>query len=218
MNSINSFLDNSIVNNTIRLFLILYAGYIYKVDTTHLHTLLNQKIFSIAFITLVMFALTRKFWFSLLLTVAFYAFFHFLSALENKEILSVHPKTKFVAASYTFNNNFENTNNKKQNNNTAVHESDYDLDDTLENNNLEEIKPNVTENQQTNVSFNQQINVSDNQQDKTNSWNKIQQYINLQTDNTFDKPGDIKFIDVSSALKKEHIVPHNTYEIKIGKF
>lgn len=199
MNSINSFLDNSIVNNTIRLFLILYAGYIYKVDSTHLHTLLNQKIFSIAFITLVMFALTRRIWFSLLLTVSFYAFFHFLTALENKHSF-VPAQTVYVAAN-TFNNT--TSNNTQVNDNVKTEEeNDSDSDEIPENNNLEEIQPNVSENEK----------------DKTNSWNKIQQYINLQTDNTFDKPGDIKFIDRLSTLKKEHIVPHNTYEIKMGKF
>lgn len=208
MNSINSFLDNSIVNNTIRLFLILYAGYLYKIDTTHLHTLLNQKIFSIAFITLVMFALTRKFWFSLLLTVSFYAFFHFLTALENKDRSTIHPITKYVSASYTLNNNFENANIKKQNNDTVKiddADSDYvsELVETSENNDIEEIQNNISENEKDN---------------NTNSWNKIQQYINLQTDNAFDKPGDPKFIDRLATLKKEHIVPHNTYEIKMGKF
>lgn len=200
MSSITSFLDNSIVNNTIRLFLILYAGYIYKVDSTYLHTFLNQKLFSITFITLVMFALTRKFWFSLILTVLFYAFFHFLTAIESKRSYDV----QIITPSQPVNLNQAltmNSNNKKSSN-----ESEYDSDsDSEENDNV------VTNNISKNESIDKEI-----KSEVKESWNKMQQFINLQTDNSFEKPGETKFIDIS--MKKEYIQPHNSFEVKMGKF
>jgi hypothetical protein len=84
MSSIASFLNNSIVENTLKLILILYAGFIYKVNTSHLHSWLNDKIFSYVFISLTIYALSKKFWFSFILTALFYLLFHWLTKFENK--------------------------------------------------------------------------------------------------------------------------------------
>jgi hypothetical protein len=208
MNSITSFLDNSIVNNTIRLFLILYAGYLYQVDTTHLHSLLNQQIFSIAFIILVMFALTRKFWFSLILTLTFYAFFHFLKYIENKQTDKLQPIISNSVSSINNLSTIQKPNNIVKNN-TNLPPNATNEEDSSDSENESEIAGN-----KVNSNFpNSEIIET---KPESYSWNKMQQFINLQTINSFDKPGDIKFIDVS--LKKENILPHNTFEVRMGKF
>jgi len=205
MNSITSFLDNSIVNNTIRLFLILYAGYIYKVDSTYLHTFLNQKLFSITFITLVMFALTRKFWFSLILTVLFYAFFHFLTAIENKHsYVLIPPSNQPVNLNQALN---IKTNNTIQSNSKKSNESEYNSDSESDSEENDNDTSNINKNQSLDKEIKSQLK---------ESWNKMQQFINLQTENSFEKPGETKFIDIS--IKKEHIQPHNSFEVKMGKF
>jgi hypothetical protein len=140
MSSIATFLDNSIVNNTLKLFLILYAGYIYKVDSTRLHKYLNNQIFSYIFIALIIYALSRKFWFSVLITAVFYTTFHLLYQIEN----NTTNKT-------TFNNQ-----TKKVNFNTSPIVNEYELDDLY---NLDEPN-NVEANQE--LESNNSLDFSDN--------------------------------------------------------
>lgn len=208
MTSITSFLDNPIINNTIRLFLILYAGYLYQVDTTHLHTFLNQQIFSIVFIILVMFALTRKFWFSLILTLTFYAFFHLLKYIENKQTEKLQPIISNPVSSVNNLSIIQNPNNTIHAN-TKLPLNSINQEDSSDS----ETESEIAENKVNSNFPNSEIIET---KPESYSWNKMQQFINLQTINSFDKPGDIKFIDVS--LKKENILPHNTFEVKMGKF
>lgn len=85
MSSIADFLDNPIVNSTMKLFLILYAGFMLELNSTHVHGFLQNRWFSYFFISLVMFALSKKLVFSFALTAAFYLFFYFLTNLEKKK-------------------------------------------------------------------------------------------------------------------------------------
>jgi hypothetical protein len=85
MSSIADFLDNPIVNSTMKLFLILYAGFMFELNSTHVHGWLQNRWFSFFFISLVMFALSKKLVFSFAVTAAFYLFFYFLTNLEKKK-------------------------------------------------------------------------------------------------------------------------------------
>lgn len=233
MSSIATFLDNSIVNNTLKLFLILYAGYIYKVDSTRLHKYLNNQIFSFVFIALVIFALSRKFWFSVLITAVFYTTFHLLSKIENNST----------------NNTTVYNQNKKVNFNTTPIVNEYELDDFyLYNNdnvgnvyNVNNVRTvsevNVDEDQDSNYSFDLSENygISSNsvqppseyepgQEIKLNQANhlisqntilessqntnlpsKFKQFVDLQTTPQNYSSPEVKFIDAS--LKKENVVP-----------
>jgi hypothetical protein len=235
MSSIATFLDNSIVNNTLKLFLILYAGYIYKVDSTRLHKYLNNQIFSFVFIALVIFALSRKFWFSVLITAVFYTTFHLLSKIENNST----------------NNTTVYNQNKKVNFNTTPIVNEYELDDfdLYNNDNMPTVSNvNVDEDQDSNNSFDLSENygISSNsvqppseyepgQEIKLNQANhlisqntilessqntnlpsKFKQFVDLQTTPQNYSSPEVKFIDAS--LKKENVVPfdyksnkHHTY-------
>lgn len=85
MSSIADFLDNPIVNSTMKLFLILYAGFMFELNSTHVHGWMQNRWFSYFFISLVMFALSKKLVFSFAVTAAFYIFFYFLTNLEKKK-------------------------------------------------------------------------------------------------------------------------------------
>ena len=84
MSSIAAFLDNPIVNSTLKLFLILYAGFMLELNSTHMHGWLQNRWFSYIFISLIMFALSKKLLLSFVLTGAFYLLFHFLTNVEKK--------------------------------------------------------------------------------------------------------------------------------------
>lgn len=99
MSSIANFLDNPIVNNTLKLVLILYAGFLFDINSTHVHSWLNNKLFSYIFISVVIYALSKKLLFSFALTAAFYLFFYFLSHLEKKK--SLNKTIKSVVADIT---------------------------------------------------------------------------------------------------------------------
>jgi hypothetical protein len=99
MSSIANFLDNPIVNNTLKLVLILYAGFMFDINSTHVHSWLNNKLFSYVFISLVIYALSKRLLFSFALTAAFYLVFYFLSHLEKKK--SLNKTIKSVVADIT---------------------------------------------------------------------------------------------------------------------
>lgn len=123
MSSIASFLNNSIVENTLKLFLILYAGFIYKVNTSHLHSWLNDKIFSYVFISLTIYALSKKFWFSFILTALFYLLFHWLTKFENKR----HNKEKLDIKHFnTVADVQAAANNAEQSDSNSESESEYE--------------------------------------------------------------------------------------------
>ena len=128
MSSIASFLDNSIVNNTLKLFLILYAGYIYKVNSTRLHPLLNNKVFAFIFIAITIYALSRKFWFSVFITAVFYLVFHFLYYVENKNVNQSVVANDTAANTAAVANTSSPNHEKKVHFNNVAQLREYDMD------------------------------------------------------------------------------------------
>lgn len=188
MDKLSSILNNDIVNNVIRLFLILYAGYIFELDTTYLHKWINNRIFSILFLTIIMYALTKNLLFSLILTSLFYLFFTFLTKLEtkNEEKRVIEDATQYL-------------NSLSQNQQPIVPQNT--------------IKKNVyfSDNIQiapTNIPIIQPINDYDTNSVRLKNFDRIHQLSQLQTDTDFSIPGT-KFFDDKS---QSHILPYSGQE------
>jgi hypothetical protein len=233
MSSIADILDNSIINNTLKLFVVLYAGYLYKVDSSRLHPLLKNKAFSFAFIALTIYILSRKFWFSIIITAIFYAIFHFLTQIENKSIQNINIVPNFVKSNnntlavppvYQLPNSKNGNQAKKVHFNHVAQVQEYDAEHEIESNtdeNIETENENLAEkNYENNVEHDPGQEITINQANHNISQNiiynnyqtnsipdKFKQFIDLQTKSENITSPDIKFIDIS--LKKENVVPYD---------